>query len=490
MNIIEILKVLLSRKLLIIGGSIVAAILTFFVGKMVSTYETEGTLVILPQEAGNQRFLSQPAMGLFYSPQPTFLKESGRSYLTAIKSRAVVTEVMRHLSADKGAAGQSATGTSSGGGFKNFLRVIFYGSLPSAPRTSEQRELQKITNAIKPDLLASSTLIRLRVRDRDPHRAQKIANTTMQVFIDFGESKAKERAADMAELLDGQANDIRQKLNQLRAQEQALKNEYGLLITSDIDTEQTRISAKIQVAKDRVRDDADNVIMNEERLRVIDTLLEKVPEYQRLSFTMERNASLKALEDQLIQLRLELATQQLDFMPKSKRIQQTTRRISQVQAELERQENLMIRQESFNQDKTYASLITERLGITRQMELGPKEIALLKQRIKEWSDEVAKLEAAREQFDQLDQQISVLAQRDAQLVTDAELNRGLQEARFREIEILDHAALPSYPDIRGFPLIVFVILGGGMSFVLLSSLVIYQHHFSGPAEPEADEAVT
>lgn len=461
----------LRRRLpVIIATGAVAGLLSFLVGLMLVNYEATGTVMLHPQDVQTEDAMSMPVVGMVYSPQLQILQNQGQSYLGIVKSRSVITQVVDRLELHKRYVGGGASKFVEM--LKQPVRLAIYGRLHAYKPDPRQRAIEKTTKAVKPMLIPSSNIMRITAHHEKAETARNIVNTVIDVFVEFGQDRSAEAASNAVVFLTGRLDITRSLRDALKDELQEVKAQAKLAPYRDFTPELSRYQQKLDTAEDALKAHDEQQPILQQRLEITKEILKEVPEYQKISYAVARNPVIEQLKQDLIRLRIEIEALLVDYLPGSAPVSVKTKQIAVIRGAIEDELERIVQTETFQMDQRRLSLFSDQLTIEQELRAAPLVRQGIVDRIGKYRKRLSELEKLDTRAAELDRALSVLEQREADLVLALQKAKSVLNSPTDEVRVLDLAVTPRYPSFNGTPLIAFVMIAALGAAVLAAAIVV------------------
>lgn len=181
-----------------------------------------------------------------------------------LESRNLIKKVVKRLSLDKDFSKKFANSLFEN--LKQPLRFILYGRLPAVDRSSEDKAVKETKAALTIYFIIGSNVLNINVKHENPHKAASIANTLVDVFIDFIKKKNIDSAKATRKFIEQQLIAVRSELRRYRITLNELKNKHELFIFTDFSVEKARILSKLNSLDDNYENNINRIAALENKL--------------------------------------------------------------------------------------------------------------------------------------------------------------------------------------------------------------------------------
>jgi len=465
MNSDDLIAIALKNKARILALAVATAAVVYLVGLFMMKYDAQAMLVIKPI-GQNPAGMSQttpsampPAIGLLSATDRNALTNFGETYIHTLYSRDVIAETVHRLvaSGDLQLTNKDRTGFLDK--IKDPLRILFYGRPPAVDRTPRNKAIDRLKKDIKAKLLQNSLVMQIAVQDPSADRAAAIVNTLSDVFIEHTAQLNKHDAELISSYLREKLDAISEQLLKLNDMENSIKASGSLYSFDDLSNKMQTLRGRL----DSMEQEIENNVYEAESLRKsIDRLTQKLstyPQYSLHSSIISENSRLSSLKDKILNLRLNILQNLIEFSPDSSQMAGLRSQLSEVEKELSQEIGKSLTSETRQRTPVYETLLTQKVNDELRLASIPLLNKQLRARILQTRNELQKLDDITVRLTNIAQQQSTLESQKKTLHDIVNYTNILEEGSLREARLLEKATIPRYPAIRGMPLAVLTVVG-------------------------------
>lgn len=486
MNFSELIQICWAKKIRICVITAIGGILTFIIGTQLVTYEASAMLHIRPLGEISETNLGTPNVGLTYSPQMDKVATHGRTYMKLIKSRRIMEEVVKRLELSKAYEGGGGLGEK----VKQPLRFLFYGRLPATEWTPTDLAIHETTRRTQVNLITLSNMLEITHRDRNAERAARVLNAITEVFQEYAQERSSRSARETREHLETQIEGIRTELKNWRERLTAANEARGVHIYSDkeLERERQRLLTNLGLLRDRLDENRYDASVNRAKLAKMDTQLAEFPEQQKAISTVTSNPAIQKLKESLISANVNLQAQLVDFKPDSPQVQAAQAQVDVIKQSIEQEAATILGQETVQLDPVRQQLLQTYVTLRVNTETLPIAEETLVARIEALGEASAEFEEAVTEIGEITRTIGSLLATEARLISLGEIAKAVEAASLNEIEVLEEARTPRYPNLKNAPLAAYVILGALGAFVLAAGGIVWKNQKQEEAQAASTPA--
>ncbi|MFT5467080.1 MAG: hypothetical protein ACI8UO_002183 [Verrucomicrobiales bacterium] len=485
MNLSELIQICWAKRVQILIVTAIGGVLTFIIGTQLVSYEASATLHIRPLGEVSETNLGTANVGLTYSPQMDKLATHGRTYMKLIKSRRIMEEVVERLELAKLYEG--------GGGFadkvKQPLRFLFYGRVPATEWTPTDLAIYEVTRRTQVNLITLSNMIEITYRDKNADRATRIVNEITEVFKAYSQERSSHSAHETGEHLIAQIEAIRGELKLWRERLNKANESHGFHIYSDaeLERERQRLLISLSVLRDRLEENNHVQAMNDAKLSKLDAQLAEFPEELKVATTVTANPAIQKLKESLILAEATLQTQIIDFLEGSSQVKAAQAQVDIIKKTIEEEAATILSQETVQLDPVRQALLQAYVTLQVDTEALPMAGESLAARLEALGKTTERFEEAITEIGQITRTIGSLLATESRMISLVEVAKAVEAAALNEVEVIDAARIPRYPNLKNAPLAAYVVLGAIAAFVLAAGSVVWRSQKKPATAPAAAE---
>lgn len=440
------------KSITIIAG--LSAVLFFMLGQLLVQYEARATVLIRPVGNVSTESKDLPVPGLVFSAQIDLLSKVGQTYTQLLGQRLLIRETIKNLGWDEGIENKG----DNSGFIKQTLRLLVFGRPPSNQNPME-RLVDRTKKKIKAGFVGKSSILEIKVRNSDAHKAADFANGLLNTFISHNQVRGHERIQTFRKRLELELQDCQTNLKERQARLHKLTKELGLPVFVNVTKERARIEKKLQTLEDANEKRRFNNPLLKFQLQHIEKNLDRFPEFHRDSYEKGENALIQQLKTQLFNLSLEKQRTLVDFNKEHHRVKLVEESIQMVNEELNGELAAILAKDIYKLDPTHKSLLQKQFTTETSLEVNAATNKEANIQIELYRQLLTDFESAAPIYRQLTHEIKNLETNEKLVLTKQIRAMAVSNDDFTEVEILDLAIVPRYPMIRNVPLLFFVILG-------------------------------
>lgn len=458
MTLAELYKECVRKIRWIVGMAAVVGAMIFILGLVLVKYQAHATALLKPQGTAKSTSTTsaEVSVGLITSPQINILDTKGQSYVHVATSRSLLREVVTRLGIDKIYSSKDTTSIVER--LKQILRIVVYGRFPSN-KDPVERAIDRTIRQVEVAQIRFSSLLRISTRDSDPLRAAAIANTLLDVLVEYSREQSRKSIAIYLKWFDTQLAECRALQKEHESLLYRMREKHGLPIFDSADSKKKRLQAKLLRAEDTFENNQTKVVLLKDKIDRLEKILSEYPEYQLLSYTLQRNAEIDRLRSLLTTEEVNRLQLLIDFTPDSLQIKAIQKKMDLLRTALSREVEKVAGSEMFQTDPNYSRLVSDRLTAEIEFEGMPSLERRLLAEIERNRKELKNLEYTAGELDNINRALKGLNKLETDLLREINALNALEKQSFEEIVVLDRATVPRYPSIQNSPLIVFVFIG-------------------------------
>lgn len=478
MDFSKFLQIAIQKKKAILIYAFLTAGCVFFIGLFLLKYEANATLIIKPLSFKSENIAIKSMLGMVSSSGLNILNNRGNSYINILESRELVGKVIARLGLEKAYMPSGKFNTRIIGALKQPLRFLFYGRLPSKKNTPSEIALKRLKRSIKASFLVNSSIISLSIKDSDAERSAAIANTLLDVFIEYSRTHNIKAALLTKQFIESQLELTRERLKTQRNILGELKKEYNIFIFTDFENEVSKIMEKLNRMEDQYEENEFNLDILKKKLGRIKKEIDNYPEYKQTSYAIDSNKTLLNLKNELLNYKIEIIKLLYDYKPEAHQVLTVKEQMVLIEKEITSELDRIMEKQQFQVNPFYKALMQEIFSIEENIAAIPilnKKIAKL---IHEYRDRLTEFESVKTEVSEIENSIVKFKNTESKLIDDLSAAELLKYRGLEEAKILDRAIVPRYPMVRHVPLAIYVVIGFIAGLIFSTGWVVLKDQLS------------
>jgi uncharacterized protein involved in exopolysaccharide biosynthesis/Mrp family chromosome partitioning ATPase len=242
-------------------GLLLAAFVFYYLGMGVKIYEAESQLLLRIQDANVFNFEAMATRGVTELSAPQLIN----NHRTELLSRRFLAHFYEQFDAEKRDAYLQREANSLGRKDELMKLVGLY--KPGKPGDPKERFIDLMLSNVRVEPLKESHVLRVQVRDRDPHLAADFANKYVEEYIHYVGEQESKISADASSYLEKKSEELQKRLRESEQKLAEYRKSQGLMEdtdTKDISNDKVRqLNAAITEADlklTKAKSDLDNLV--------------------------------------------------------------------------------------------------------------------------------------------------------------------------------------------------------------------------------------
>ncbi|MBE2287690.1 MAG: hypothetical protein IAE77_29805 [Prosthecobacter sp.] len=242
-------------------GLMMAAFTFYYLGMGVKIYEAESQLLLRLQDGNPFNFEAMASRGVTELSAPQLIN----NHRTELLSRRFLNHFYEHFDAEKRDAFLKREASSLSRKDEMMNLVGLY--KPGKPADPREHFIDLMASNVRVEPLKESHVLRVQVRDRDPHLAADFANQYVEEYIHYVAEQESKLSADASTYLEKKSDELQKRLRESEQKLAEYRRSQGLMEdteTKDISSDKVRqLNVAITEADlklTRAKSDLDNVV--------------------------------------------------------------------------------------------------------------------------------------------------------------------------------------------------------------------------------------
>ncbi len=393
------------------------------------------------------------SLGMVSSPYSDTVRNEGVSYISILRSREIVGRVVDKLNLQKLYEDRDNWLFNM---IKQPFRLLFYGRFPATTISARDEAIERTRKSLRIILISGSSVLQVSARHKNADKVWLIVNELMKAAVTYSDEINTQSAIKIMQLMEKELTVIGGQKNELIVKLEKLRKANGIKSVGTIKEQIAAISQRINALERKVDERAAALVISDDRIAELQKRINVIPEHHLSRYTVDQNPEIQGLRQALMEQKLALINQQIDFQSESPQIQARKEQIAATELEIKKALADIKPVETFDVSPGRDQLFVELINTEIESVVLPIEIEKLNGLIDSLNDQASEFTAAHEELSVLEKEIEVLQSSETKAQIIVKSARQLSNVHLSEFNILSEAVMPRYPSINKIPLAFYV----------------------------------